>query len=145
MTDLDDDHYDEYKDDLAMGRIWPDGSYREPDGEPPQEYLERTGPDPWEHRPSLRARITAQWRRLTAQPVTVRLGRLEFTIRWARTCGACAGRGWAYNIGTVDPVPPPVNCSGVSLCGCGSAITSLAASRRYVRDFDRRTRKEGLF
>lgn len=35
-----DDRYDEFKDDLAMGRIWPDGSYREPDGEPPQEYLE---------------------------------------------------------------------------------------------------------
>jgi hypothetical protein len=35
----DDDRYDEYKDDLAMGRIWPDGSYREPDFD---------GPDPWD-------------------------------------------------------------------------------------------------
>ena len=31
MTDYGDDHYDQYKDDLAMGRIYEDGSYREPD------------------------------------------------------------------------------------------------------------------
>lgn len=32
--DCDDDRYDEYKDDLAMDRIWADGSYREPSDEP---------------------------------------------------------------------------------------------------------------
>jgi hypothetical protein len=29
--DTDDDRYDEYKDDLAMGYIYPDGTQREPD------------------------------------------------------------------------------------------------------------------
>jgi hypothetical protein len=38
VTDIDDDYdepdddrYDEYKDDLAMGRIYPDGTQRDPD------------------------------------------------------------------------------------------------------------------
>lgn len=46
----DDDRYDEYKDDLAMGYINPDGSQRDPD--PPE--------DPWDWHPSLRERI--RWR-----------------------------------------------------------------------------------
>ena len=49
-----DDRYDEYKDDLAMGYINPDGSQREPD--PPD--------DPWYGPPlSLRERISWWWRR----------------------------------------------------------------------------------
>jgi hypothetical protein len=35
------DRYQEYKDDLAMGYINPDGSQREGPCEPPEEYLER--------------------------------------------------------------------------------------------------------
>lgn len=48
-----DDRYDEYKDDLAMGYINPDGSQREPDMEPPEypepaAHGEVRGPvDPW--------------------------------------------------------------------------------------------------
>lgn len=58
MTGIDDDdRYDEYKDDLAMGRIWPDGSYREPSGEP-DDY------GPWVYRPSLRERFRRALRTL---------------------------------------------------------------------------------
>lgn len=76
------------------------------------------------------------------QPWTLRLGPVEVTVRpqAGRSCGACSGRGWFYSIGTVSPVPPP-GCSGVSLCGCGSAIRKLADSRRAVR----RMRKEVPF
>lgn len=42
-----DDRYDEYKDDLAMGRIWPDGSYREPP-EPDWDAVEEQRLQ-WEH------------------------------------------------------------------------------------------------
>jgi hypothetical protein len=55
-----DDRNDEYKDDLAMGYINPDGSQREPD------YPEDGGYDPWDYRPSLRRRIRwriSEWRR----------------------------------------------------------------------------------
>jgi hypothetical protein len=70
---------------------------------------------------------------------TIRLGRAEFTLRLNadRACGACGGRGWFYTLSSAerDPIPPGYN--GASLCGCGSAIASLAQSRRYVRGFDR--------
>ena len=59
-----DDRYDEYKDNLAMGYINPDGSQREPD--PPE--------DPWCYRPSLRQRVRwriRDWRR------RVRRGRVQ--------------------------------------------------------------------
>jgi hypothetical protein len=120
----------------------------DPEG-PPEDYLEilgeRTGPDPWEHRPGPRARLAARWRYLTARPVTLRLGRLEFTLRWRHPCDACASRGWSYSKGSLNPVPMPEGYDGVSLCGCGNAIGSLAASRAYVRGFDHRMRKEGPF
>ena len=53
--DQDEDRYDEYKDNLAMGRIWPDGSYREPDFD---------GPDPWVYRLSPRERFRRALRTL---------------------------------------------------------------------------------
>lgn len=67
---------------------------------------------------------------------TVRVGRVEFTLRMnaGRTCGACGGKGWFYTFvpGRADDRPPGDN--GAALCGCGSATTALAESRRYLRE-----------
>jgi hypothetical protein len=66
---------------------------------------------------------------------TVRLGRAEVTLRLNadRTCGACAGRGWFYTLSSAESNPIPTCCNGASLCGCGSATSSLAESRRDLR------------
>ena len=139
--DWDEDGHQRYKDDLATGRINEDGSVREPD--PPEEWVTEhaTHDGPWAHRPGVAARVVLRWRNLTAHPRTLRLGRLEFTIRWTRSCGACAGRGWFYTKGSLNPVIRPEGYDGVSLCGCGSGVTRLVESRRYVR----RVSKEAPF
>lgn len=76
----DDDRYDEYKDDLAMGYIWPDGTQRDPD--PPDDWHPAgnggwparlrlrlpwpRGDDPW--RLPLRQRIRYRIRRSRQRP-----------------------------------------------------------------------------
>ena len=37
----DEDRWQEYKDGVAMGYIWPDGSYRKPDFDPPDDWVDR--------------------------------------------------------------------------------------------------------
>jgi hypothetical protein len=66
---------------------------------------------------------------------TVRVGPVELTVRFRpRGCDACGGRGWFYTKGTVSPVPMPEGYDSAALCGCGSAITRLAESRRSTRE-----------
>jgi hypothetical protein len=142
---------------------WDDDDYREPD--PEDADIARAYEDDAEHREtvhgggecdcraSLRDRLG--WRARDAARragnararlaiamrgvYTIRVGRAEFTLRLNadRACGACGGRGWFYTFipGRADDRPPGDN--GAGLCGCGSAIASLAESRRYVRGFDR--------
>ncbi|NEA22630.1 hypothetical protein [Actinomadura bangladeshensis] len=70
--------------------------------------------------------------------------RVEITtpirIRRAAPCGACADRGWFYTIGTQRQMPPPVNCSGVALCGCGAAEHHTRGTRRNRRRTTRQIR-----
>jgi len=103
--------------------------------------------------PSLRARavwpawrmfnrLTEPWFRLRVkayEPWTFRLGPAEVTLRLHadRRCGACGGKGWFYTMSSAEPDPIPPGYNGAALCECGSAIASLAESRRYVRGFDR--------
>jgi hypothetical protein len=79
--------------------------------------------------------------------VIARIGRLEVAVRVrpARSCGACAGRGWFHTKGTLNPRPAPAGYDGVSLCGCASALDRLSDSRRFMRDWDRRARREPPF
>jgi hypothetical protein len=74
---------------------------------------------------------------------TIRLGRAELTLRLNadRLCGACGGRGWFYTLSSAEANPIPPGYNGASLCGCGSATSSLAESRRNLR----RTRDEPPF
>jgi hypothetical protein len=142
---------------------WDDDDYREPD--PEDADIARAYEDDAEHREtvhgggecncraSLRDRLG--WRaRDTARQIgnararlaiamrgvhTVRIGRAEFTLRLNadRTCGACGGKGWFWTMSAAEPDPIPPGYNGAALCPCGSAIASLAESRRYVRGFDR--------
>jgi hypothetical protein len=149
----DEDGHQAYKDDLAAGRIYPDGSPRDPD--PPEEYPAgpwHPGPDsPWAYtRPGVLGRLAARltaglaaWPRLAA----VRIGPVELAVRVRRSgpCGACAARGWFYTKGGLDPVPRPDGYDGVSLCGCGTALTQLAERQRRDRQYRRRSRREPPF
>jgi hypothetical protein len=135
------DDYDPYLDD-------PD-HYRD-DPEPPEDYLieeaERHAQHPWAHaRPGLVRRLAA---RLTRPRLAgVRIGPVELTIRMRRggPCGACAGRGWFYTKGMLDPVPMPDGYDGVALCGCGTAIARLAERQRSERRSRRQSRREPPF
>jgi hypothetical protein len=137
-----------------------DDDYREPDPEDAdiarsyEEYAEHCdavhGGRECDCGPSLAARasqaardignwVAGPWRRLKAatwHPWTLRVGPAEVTLRLHadRKCGACGGRGWSYGLdhGRPDDRPPGYNTVG--LCGCGSAIASLAESRRYLRE-----------
>ena len=88
---------------------------------------------------NARARVTIALRGV----YTVRLGRAELTLRLNadRACGACGGKGWFYTLdrGRADDRPPDYN--GTALCGCGSATTALAETRRDMRQW----RKEPPF
>lgn len=67
------------------------------------------------------------------QPVTVRIGPAEITLRLRpRSCMACGGKGWSYSK-TGEPDMRPEGYNGVSLCGCGAAIAKLADDRRVIR------------
>ena len=68
------------------------------------------------------------------QPVTVRIGPAEITLRVRpdrRRC-CCSGRGWFYTK-TGEPDTRPEGYDGVGLCGCGAAIAKLADDRRATR------------
>lgn len=78
---------------------------------------------------NARTKVTAPlW-----QPVTVRIGPAEITLRMrpGRRCH-CSGRGWFYTK-TGEPDLRPEGYNGVGLCGCGAAIAKLAADRRAIR------------
>lgn len=152
--DDDDDYYD-------------DDDYREPDGEDGD--IARSYEEYWEHRdkvhgggecdcrPSLRDRLADVGRRIinrlwalrwwltsaARQPCTLRLGPAEITVRFRpdRKCGACAGQGWFYTLNRSRPDDRPPGYNGAALCGCGSAISQLAGTRRR----ERQARTEPLF
>lgn len=86
--------------------------------------------------------LRRQAQAFVGQMHTVRIGPLELTARFRppHRCGACGGRGWFYTKGAA-PEPMPEGYNGAALCGCGSAITRLTESRRYIR----KMRKEPPF
>ena len=153
MTDLYDEDYDEPDGD------WYARDDREPDPEDAEiakEYYEleqhceekhgggecTCRPSPlalwWQwnvtHRLHRLGDVRYRVRYAARQPWTIRLLGAELTIRLRpRECGACGGKGWAYSLDRSRPDDRPPGYNGVSLCGCGSAITRLADSRRYLR------------
>ena len=155
LDDLDDEDYDDDDPDDWDDRLYPyipdEGDYEQEQAY--EEYWEhrdaKHGGGECDCRPSLRDRLTRHvvsacgsvfgtWYRARAaarHPWTVRLGRVELTLRLNahRQCGACTGRGWFYSKTGIDPMPMPPGYDGVSLCGCGTAIGKLAGSRRAVR------------
>lgn len=127
----DDDGWRACKDDLAMGRIYPDGSPRDP--EPPDDAY---GDSPAELLPKPR-RV-----RRPFESGAFRIGRFEITVRRRATapCGACQGRGWFHTLGASDPHPAPPGYDSVALCGCGTAHDNLNDTRRQMRQYEREQR-----
>ena len=159
MTDLY-DLDDEDREDGEDGD-WHDDrdDYREPDPEDAdiarayEEHAEHCdevhGGGECDCRPSAAARasqaardigywLARPWWRLKAathRPWTLRIGPAEVTLRLRANhrCDACRGRGWNYSMTPKPEHPIPPGYNGASLCGCGSAIGSLAKSRREMR------------
>jgi hypothetical protein len=142
--DSDEQDEPDYDDDLSDGyEPDPEDSAIEQAHYEEAEHREQVhGGRPCDCRPSLRDRLTwlagnARARLAMAMRgiYTVRVGRAEFTLRLdaGRTCGACGGRGWAYSLDRSRTDDRPAGYNGVGLCGCGSAIASLADTRRYLR------------
>lgn len=155
FRDDDDPGYD----DDDHGCYYDDDDYREPDPEDGdiarsyEEYAEHCdtvhGGGECDCRPSLRDRLADLTRRVAnrlwalrwwltsaaRQPCTLRFGPAEITVRFrpGRQCGACAGRGWFYTLNRSRPDDRPPGYNGAALCGCGSAISQLAVSRRRER------------
>lgn len=89
--------------------------------------------------------IQRAWFAAVRRPHFLRLGRLEFSVRFRRPCGACSSRGWNHSKGGLNSHPAPPGYDGVGLCPCGSAIGSLADSAAYLRADRRRSRTEPPF
>ena len=160
MTDLYDEDYDEPDGGYEADPDDYDDRLMPPEPDPEDWEIAKAYEEHYEHmekvhgghqcdcRPSRierlwwRLRAAAGWfpgtyyraRNAARRPWTIRLLGAELTVRLRpRDCGACGGKGWAYSLDRSRPDDRPPGYNGVSLCGCGSAITRLADSRRYLR------------